>query len=172
MRQQTILVALAVALIGACTGNPRATPSPGTPDAASAPATRTASPTATPPPNAVNTAEDEAIATLIKVGTHEAIPQLKRLNDMDPGKLEDLFLPLGDWIASQSAGVEAHTPSCTAGAVALFMEGMDRYDDIRKEFLAWRDWGANGHAFPVAAPGQAVVTLEEALVELEAHCAA
>ena len=181
MRRKTILFAVIVALIGACTRNPGATPSPGTSDAASAPpatlpasptAPPTARPTATPAPNADYTTEDEEIAKLIKAGAEEAIPQLRQLNDMDPSKLEDLFIPLDAWITSQKAGVDAYTPSsCTSAAVALFIEGMDRYDDIRQKFLAWRDWGANGHAFPVAAPGQAVVTLDEAVVELEAHCA-
>jgi hypothetical protein len=90
---------------------------------------------------------------------------------MDPSMLEDLFLPLDIWITGQKEAVEAHTPSsCTTSAVDLFLKGMNQYDTIREQFLAWRDWGANGHAFPVAAPGQAVLTFEEALVELEAHC--
>ncbi len=34
--------------------------------------------------------------------------------------MEDLFLPLLEWITSQRAGVEAYTPSsATAGAVQL-----------------------------------------------------
>ncbi len=121
----------------------------------------------------VYTADDEEIAKLIRAGADEAIPQLKLLNDMDPQKMEDLFLPLLEWITSQRAGVEAYTPSgCTAPALALFNKGMDQYDAIREQFIAWRDWGAQRHAFPVAAPGQAVKTFEEALVELEAHCSA
>ncbi|HEV2951673.1 MAG TPA: hypothetical protein VGZ51_06195, partial [Actinomycetota bacterium] len=103
----------------------------------------------------------------------EAIPDLKLLNDMDPSKLEDQFLPLGEWITSQKAGVEAYTASsCTNAAVEQFIDGIDQYDAIRKQFLAWRDWGAHGHAFPVAAPGQAVIAFEQALAELEAHCPA
>jgi hypothetical protein len=121
----------------------------------------------------VYTADDEEIARLITAGAEEAIPQLKLLNAMDPGKLEDLFLPLGTWIDGQKAGVEAYTPSsCTAGAVQLFQEGMDAYDDIRQTFLAWRDWGANGHPFSRGAPPQAVAILEAARAELEARCPA
>ena len=70
-------------------------------------------------------------------------------------------------------GVAAYTASsCTTAAVELFHDGLDQYDAIRKQFLAWRDWGAQGHAFPVAAPGQAVIAFEQALVELDAKCPA
>lgn len=171
--------ALVALLLAGCAGAPGVTPSPATPAAPATPTAGmsttqpTAPPTATPVPNTVYTADDEEIAKLIRAGADEAIPQLKLLNDMDPGQLEDRFLPLGVWITSQKAGVEAYTPSsCTTAAVALFIKGMDRYDDMRKRFLAWRDWGAHGHAFAVGAPGQAVATFEEALVELEAHCPA
>lgn len=174
--------ALVALLLAGCAGAPGVTPSPAPPVASAASATPTASmstmqptapPTATPVADTVYTADDEQIATLIRAGADEAISQLKLLNDMDPGQLEDQFLPLGVWITSQTAGVEAYTPSsCTTAAVALFIKGMDQYDAIREQFLAWRDWGAHGHAFPVGAPRQAVETFEEALVELEAHCPA
>lgn len=175
--------ALVALLLAGCTGVPGATPSPATPGATAAPAAPTAAgtatrqptapPTATPELATVYTADDEEIAKLIRAGADEAIPQLKGLRAMDPSKLEGLFLPLLVWITGQKAGVAAYTPSsCTAAAAALFIDGLDQYDAIRKQFLAWRDWGASGHAFPVAAPGQAVVTFEEALVELEAHCPA
>jgi hypothetical protein len=124
-------------------------------------------------PNTVYTADDEEIAELIRAGADEAIPQLELLRDMDVDELTDLFLPLHDWITSQKAGVEAYAPSsCTTTAVGLFIKGMDRYDDIREKFLAWREWGAVGHAYPIGGPGQAVATFAEALVELEAHCPA
>ena len=121
----------------------------------------------------VYTADDDEIAKLIRAGAAEAISDLKGLNDMDPSKLEGQFLPLGEWITSQRAGLAAFTATtCTASAVELFNDGIDQYDAIRKQFLAWRDWGAQGHAFPVAAPGQAVIAFEKALVELDAHCPA
>ncbi len=95
------------------------------------------------------------------------------LNKSDPSKLEEIFLPLGVWIANQKAGLKSYTASsCTSAAVARFIEGMDRYDAIRKEFLAWRDWGANGNAFPPGAPRQAHESFSTALTELEAHCPA
>ncbi len=176
--------ALAALLLAGCVGGPGATPPPATPAAPSATAalaTPTAAPPTTPPtvppltpvPATAYSADDEEIAKLIRAGAEEAIPQLKLLNGMDPSKLEGLFLPLDVWITSQRAGVEAYTPtSCTAAALERFNEGLDGYDAIRKQFLAWRDWGAQGHAFPVAAPGQAVLAFEAALVELEAHCPA
>jgi hypothetical protein len=183
--------ALVALLLAGCAGGPGATPSPATPAATAAPTTAavtaapatptasasttevTAPPTATPVTNTVYTADDEEIAKLIKAGAAEAIPQLKLLNDMGPDKLTDLFVPLGVWITSQKAGVQAYTPSsCTTAALALFIEGMDRYDDMRKKFLAWRDWGAHGHAFPAGSPREAHATFGEALVELEAHCPA
>jgi hypothetical protein len=121
----------------------------------------------------VYTPDDEEIAKLVRAGAAEAIPDLKSLNGMDPSKLEGQFLPLGEWITSQRTGIEAYTASsCTTAAVERFMDGIDQYDAIRKQFLAWRDWGANGHAFPVAAPGQAVLAFEAALTELDAHCPA
>jgi hypothetical protein len=154
---------------------PSATIAPPTPTADASTPSPTASPTpaesASPAPATEYTADDEAIATLIRAGADEAIPELKSLNDMDPSQLEDQFLPLGDWLTSQKTGLEAYTASsCTAPAVAKFTEGLNRYDAIRKKFLAWRDWGAQGHAFPVAAPGQAVLSFEAAVAELEAHC--
>ena len=175
------VAALAVLLLAGCTATPGVMPSPATP-AATADRTPTAEmstpeptapPSATPVAATVYTADDEEIAKLIKAGADEAIPDLKLLNDMDPSKLEGQFLPLGEWITSQQAGLAAYTASsCTAPAVELFIDGIDQYDAIRKQFLAWRDWGAHGHAFPVAAPGQAVVAFEKALAELEAHCPA
>ncbi len=176
------VAALVALLLAGCTTSPGAPASPAAPVASAASATPTAglstpeptaSPTATTVTSTVYTADDDEIAKLIRAGAAEAIPDLKLLNDMDPSKLEDQFLPLGEWITSQRAGFEAYTASsCTAAAVERFNDGIDQYDTIRKQFLAWRDWGANNNAFPVAAPGQAVVAFEEALVELEAHCPA
>ncbi len=82
-------------------------------------------------------------------------------------------MPLGVWIASQRSSVAAYAASgCTAAAVAKFIEGLDRYDAIRKKFLAWRDWGALGNAFPPGAPREAGDSFRKALAELEAHCPA
>jgi hypothetical protein len=173
-------IALVALLLVGCTAGPGGTPGPASPEASVAPASPTASaPTAVPTnpasaspvPATTFTADDEAIAGLIRAGADEAIPQLKLLNSMDPGKLEDLFLPLGTWIDAQRAGVEAYTASsCTADAAALFVEGMDAYEDIKETFMSWRDWGANGHPFSRGAPGLVVELFEEALVELEASC--
>lgn len=172
---------LAVILLAGCTGGPGATPlatSQNTtvstaPTGGTSTASPTASPVATPVPNTAFTADDEKIARLISMGAEVAIPQLMVLNESDPSKLEDIFLPLGVWIASQKAGLEPYSASsCTSAAVARFIEGMDRYDAIRMQFLAWRDWGANGHAFPPGAPRQAHESFDAALVELEAHCPA
>jgi len=173
-------ITLAALVLAGCTAGPGGTPARATPGATVAPATPaavsptprpSAPPTASPVPATAYTADDEEIATRIREGAEEAIPQLKLLNGMDPGKLEDLFLPLAAWIADQRAAVAAITPSsCTAGAVELFIEGLDAYDDIRETFMGWRDWGAHGHPFPRGAPPQAVAILEEAVAELEVHC--
>jgi hypothetical protein len=121
--------------------------------------------------NSLPTADDQEIARLIRAGAEAAIPQLKVLNDMDPSRLEDLFLPLDIWITNQMAGIEAYTPSnCTAAANTLFVDGMDAYDDIRQTFMDWRDWGAHGHPFSPGAPRLAVAMFEEALAELEVNC--
>jgi hypothetical protein len=174
--------ALAVLLLAGCTAGPGASPSPDSTAVPVTPAPATATPSPSPTPTAaiaspvvskVFTADDTEIAKLIKAAADEAIPDLKSLNKMDPSKLEGQFLPLGEWITSQQEGIAAYTPTtCTAPAVERFLDGIDQYDAIRKQFLAWRDWGASGHAFPVAAPGQAVLAFEEAVVELEAHCPA
>ena len=172
---------LAALLLAGCTASPGTAPSAATPTATVASATPTAestprptaTPSSTPEPATVYTPDDEEIAKLVRAGAAEAIPDLKALNGMDPSKLEGQFLPLGEWITSQKAGIEAYTASaCTAAAVERFIDGIDQYDAIRKQFLAWRDWGANGHAFPVAAPGQAVLAFEEAVTELDAYCPA
>jgi hypothetical protein len=174
--------ALVALLLAGCTASPGGVPSSAPPASTAASATPTAgmstpeptpSPTATVVTSTVYTADDDEIAKLIRAGAAEAIPDLKLLKEMDPSKLEDQFLPLGEWITSQKAGIAAYTASsCTTAAVDLFIDGIDQYDAIRKQFLAWRDWGGSGHAFPVAAPGQAVVAFEASLVELEAHCPA
>jgi hypothetical protein len=148
---------------------------PSAPTASSSPSARptaTASGTAsTPLPASAFTPDDERIATLIEAGAAEAIPQLRRLNKSDPSKLVQLFEPLGAWIAEQEADVNGYTPSaCTASAVTLYIDGIDAYDAIRKQFLAWKDWGAHGNAFAPGAPNQIVALLEEALDELGTHC--
>ena len=175
-------IVLAALVAAGCVGGPgAATPSP-TPTDPPVPATLPPLPPSDPPspvPSAtievstVYTPDDEEIAALIEAGADEAIPQLKALNKMDPQKLEDLFLPFGEWIEAQRAGVAAYTPStCTADALEAYLVGLNQYDDIREKFLAWRDWGAQGHAFPPAAPGQAVLAFEEAVALLEATCPA
>ena len=173
---------LAALLFAGCTAGAGATtlpdtPVPATPSAAPIP---TPTPTPTPasaPPSAspvlstVYTADDTAIAELIRAGVEEATPQLKGLADMDPSQMEVLFLPLGVWITEHRTGLEAYTPtSCTAGAMALFNDGLDQYDAIRQKFMAWRDWGANGRAYPAGAPREARETFAAAVAELEANC--
>jgi hypothetical protein len=176
------VAALLALLLAGCTASPAATAPPtapvaSAPSASPTPVLTTPEPSASPSPtvvvSTVYTADDDEIAKLIRAGAAEAIPDLKGLNDMDPSKLEGQFLPLGDWITGQRAGLAAFSATtCTASAVELFNDGLDQYDAIRKQFLAWRDWGAQGHAFPVAAPGQAVIAFEKAVVELDAQCRA
>ena len=174
--------ALVVVLLAAgCTSGPGAVPSATAPPAASpsvAPATPSAtvspaaSALASPVVSTVFSADDEAIATLIRASAAEAIPQIKELNKMDPQKLEELFLPLQDWLTGERTAIGALTPTtCTAAAVDRFNEGLDQYDAIRKTFLAWRDWGAQNRPFPAGAPGLAAKEFEAALAELEANCA-
>ena len=118
-------------------------------------------------------ATDEEIAAVIRAGAEVAVPQLRSLNGSDPSRLDDLFIPLGVWIDGQRAAISGLTPSaCTADAVTLYLEGIDGYDAIRKEFLAWRDWGAHGHAFPPGAPRMAAAAIDAALAELDAGCPA
>jgi len=180
LRLLRVVVTLAVVLLTACTSGPGVSPPPASADVvAASPAQKVASSTIGPPAvptplpvsDGVYSANDRRIAELVTASAGQAIPHLKGLNVKDPGQLEDLFIPLGTWIADQRTSVEAFTPSdCTAVAVARFIEGMDAYDDIRKRFLAWRDWGAHGNAFHPEAPRQAAALLEEAVVELGAHC--
>jgi hypothetical protein len=172
-------VVLATVVLAGCAAAPNALPSPAPPHATATPAAPSAetsrapaaAATATPPADAERTRDDDALDALIRAGADEAIPQLRRLNRMDPSKLWELFVPLGAWIDSQRTSVEALEPSsCTAAAVDLFLDGMDGYDDIRAKFLAWRDWGAHGNAFPPGAPNQAIGMIEDALAELDARC--
>ena len=166
-------------LIAGCTaGSGAPTPTTFAPSASAAPPSVVApsSPTPAVPTASVEltttyTDDDASIATLILTVSEEAIPQLKGLNRSDPSTLEALFLPLGEWIAAQRTAIGGYAPStCTEAAVELFHDGLDQYDDIREKFMAWRDWGANGHAFPPGAPNVAVAAFEEARVELDAHC--
>jgi hypothetical protein len=176
-RVATALVAL---LVAGCAVGAGPTPEPATPASTETPATPapvtpspepSVPPSASPGANTVFTADDEEIAAIVRSAVDEAIPQLKVLNDTDPSKLEDLFVPLGEWITAQRTDVEALAASnCTAEAVELFEEGLSQYDTIRKKFLAWRDWGANGNAFPPGAPREASDTLKAAVEELDAHC--
>ena len=176
-RVATALVALLVAgcAVGAGPTPEAATPASSTPPVTPVPTTPSpepsAPPSASPVANTVFTPDDEEIAGIVRSAVDEAIPQLKVLNDSDPSKLEDLFVPLGDWITTQRTEVAALTAStCTADAVELFEEGLGQYDTIRKKFLAWRDWGANGNAFPPGAPHEASDTFRAAVDELDAHC--
>jgi hypothetical protein len=179
-RVAAALVALLVALLAGCTAGGGASPVPATTVPTAVPVTPSPAPPSVEPsapasegPVAATefTPDDEEIARIISGAVDEAIPQLKVLNDSDPSKLEDLFVPLGDWITSQRTSVESMTPSsCTVEAVALFEDGLDQYDAIRKKFLAWRDWGANGNAFPPGAPREAADTLQAAVDELGATC--
>ena len=181
MRLAAPLLVVLTVVLAACTSGGGGLPTPATPDvtvvptATTAPSKPSIEPSAPPSqgPAAATafTPDDEEIATVVKAAVEEAVPQLKDLNDSDPSKLEKLFVPLGDWITSQRTAVEAFTPStCTSDAVELFQDGLDQYDAIRKKFLAWRDWGANGHAFPPGAPREAAETLNQAVEELGAHC--
>jgi hypothetical protein len=175
-----LVAALLALLVAGCSVGAGPTPEPATPAVTSAPVTPAPAtpsaepslpPSASPVANTVFTADDAEIASVVKAGAEEAVPQLRALNDADPSKLEDLFLPLGDWITGQRAAVQAFTPSnCTADAVDLFEDGLGQYDAIRKKFLAWRDWGATGHAFPPGAPREAATAFEDAVAELDAHC--
>jgi hypothetical protein len=176
-RLAAALVALLVAGCAAGTGptpepaTPAVTAAPVTPSPASSSAEPSAAPSSSPVANTTFTAADEEIAKLVEAGAEEAVPELRVLNDSDPSKLEDLFLPLGDWITAQRAAVQALTPSsCTTAAVELYEDGLAQYDAIRKKFLAWRDWGATGHAFPPGAPREAATAFEDAVAELHAHC--
>jgi hypothetical protein len=118
------------------------------------------------------TAGDEEVAALIKAGVETAVPQLRSLNDLDPSKLQDLFVPLGAWITDQISAVEAYDAgTCSGEAVTLYVDGLDAYDDIRQTFLAWKDWGAHGRPFPAGSPREIAATLEKALAELEVDCA-
>jgi hypothetical protein len=119
------------------------------------------------------TPEDEQIAELINAGVDEAVPRLRGLNDMDPEEQLELFEPIGIWLTAQRADVADLTPSsCTVEAVALYLDGIRQFDAIRQKFLAWKDWGAQGHAYPPGAPRVAADTLEEAAAELQATCPA
>jgi hypothetical protein len=176
-RVATALFALLVAgcAVGAGPTPEAATPAVTTTPVTPAPATpspeSSVPPSASPAANTVFTPDDEEIAAIVRSAVDEAIPQLKVLNDTDPSKLEDLFVPLGEWITAQRTDVEALAAStCTADAVELFEEGLSQYDTIRKKFLAWRDWGANGNAFPPGAPREASDTFKAAVDELDAHC--
>jgi hypothetical protein len=174
-----VAIAVVALLVTGCAVGAGPTPEPATPAVTApgtpAPATPSAEPSvppsASPVANTVFTPDDEEISKVVTSAVDEALPQLKVLNDTDPSKLEDLFVPLGDWITTQRADVEALTASsCTAEAVDLFEDGLAQYDAIRKKFLAWRDWGANGNAFPPGAPREASDTLQAAVDELDAHC--
>ena len=173
----TRAIALVALVLAGCTATPGASVAPSSPAVlTTATATATASPTplaVSPSPAAAGefTADDEQIATLIKAGAADAVPDLRTLSDADPSKLALLFEPLGAWIKQQRSGVGALTASeCTMAAVELYIDGINQYDSIRKKFLAWRDWGIHGHAFTAKAPLDAADTLEGAVAELELHC--
>ena len=182
----TILLVLTTAfLVAACSAGRGSSPAAAMPTTASVVPTTTGTmptagasrpparpaATASPPSSARYTADDERIATLIESGVAVAVPQLRVLNKTDPSKQVAFFEPVGTWIAGEKAGLAALTPStCTAPAVALFTDALKQYDTMRKKFLAWKDWGAHGHAFSPGAPMAAVRTLQDALAELDAHC--
>lgn len=162
-----------------CAPSVASVPSPAASVATDPTTSPTASPTPTPappsptatPPATTYTPEDDRIAAFIRIGVDTAVAQLGVLNDMDPSRLEGLFLPLEAWISEQVSESEAATPSaCTEGALALYLDGLDAFDDIRQTFMDWRDWGAQGHPFPRGAPREAAGILESAVAELTARC--
>lgn len=176
-----ILASLAWLVVAGCTAVPGTTAPTPTPGASAAFATTakpttadpTSEPSATlsPAPAISNAADDAAIADAIRAAVAEAIPELERLNKMDPSSQVKLFEPLGAWIGRQQQAVAASTANgCTAEAVELFLDGLDAYDDIRERFLAWKDWGAHGHAYPPGAPREIATTLKQATAALEASC--
>jgi hypothetical protein len=190
-RLTTLIVLATACLVAACTAGrgsspaaaipatvagtaANATPSAPAPTPTPRAATRTAMPAASASPVSSTryTADDERIATLITTGVAQAIPELRVLNKTDPSKQVAFFEPVGTWIAGERAGLAGLTPStCTAPAVTLYVDALKQYDTMRKKFLAWKDWGAHGHAFSPGAPLAAVRTLQDALAELDAHCA-
>jgi hypothetical protein len=167
-------------LVVGCTAGPAAVPPIAAPSIAApsvaAPAVVSPAPAASTPElratEVAPTAGDEEVAALIKAGVETAVPQLRSLNDLDPSKLQDLFVPLGAWITDQISAVEAYDAgTCSGEAVTLYVDGLDAYDDIRQTFLAWKDWGAHGRPFPAGSPREIAATLEKALAELEVDCA-
>ena len=145
-------------------------PTASAPSPSPRPAT-TPSPSRTPEIRTTYSPDDERIAEVIRAAVADAIPELKALNAMDPSTQVELFEPLGAWITEQKASLAPLTPSsCTAPAVESFDDGLAQYDDIRKRFLAWKDWGAHGRAYSLAAPGRISATLQEAVAELDATC--
>jgi hypothetical protein len=178
------VVAITGLLAAACTTNPGVLAAPAgtglpapaiTPgvESAAVPSPRpTARPSATALAATAYAGDDAAIATVVRDGVTVAVGQLRDLDDNDPDKLQTLFTPLGSWISARESAIEALTPStCTAEAVELFLDGLRQYDDIRKDFNAWRDWGAHGHPFAPVAPRLAVETFEQAVAALIATCA-
>lgn len=178
-----IMVLICASLVAACTAGrgsspaaamavaPVATANTSTP-APTPRASRTpAPPSAGPVSSTRYTADDRQVATLIEDGAAVAIPQLRILNKTEPAKQVAFFEPVGTWIASEKAGLAGLAPTtCTAPAAALFTDALKQYDTMRRKFLAWKDWGAHGHAYSPGAPMAAVRTLEDALAELDAHC--
>ena len=185
-RNLTVAVVLiAACLVAACSAGrgsspAAALPAGGSPTQTAAVQGPTARPThpsashpasASPASSSRYTADDERVATLIETGVAAAVPQLRVLNKTDPSKQVAFFEPVGTWIAAEKAALAALTPStCTAPAVELFTDALKQYDTMREKFLAWKDWGAHGHAYSPGAPMAAVRTLQDALAELDAHC--
>ena len=176
------VAALLALLLAGCTASPGAPASPAAPVPSAASAAPTAdlstpepspSPTATMVTSTVYTADDDEIAKLVRAGAAEAISISRRSTTWTRASWKASSCPLANGSPVSGRGSRrSPATSCTAPAVELFHDGLDQYDAIRKQFLAWRDWGAQGHAFPVAAPGQAVIAFEQAVVELDATCPA
>jgi hypothetical protein len=87
---------------------------------------------------------------------------------MEVGQLTHLFLDHRSWINAQKVIVTALTPGvCTAGAVELFVKGMDQSTASPTSSWPGEEWGAVGHPYPLGSPAQSVGTLEDGLLELE-----
>ena len=182
LRLLRVVVTLAVVLLMGCATGPGGSAPPPSPDVvAAAPAQKVASSTvrpatslpSSPVTDVVYTAADQEIAELMTAAAGQAIPVFKGLNVMDPSHLEDLGKPLGTWIADSSAPPSRRTPRATARRWPWrgSSKAWTPTTTSGSLFLAWRDWGAHGDAFHPEAARQAAVLLEDALVELEAHCA-
>lgn len=142
--------------------------------AGGAPATTSAPPSASPTvapaePSPSTTADDEAIAELIKDSTDELLERLGGLDGTE-AEIAETLKGLRDFASRTETRLALRTPStCTEEAVAHFRDALSSTTTFAQDFLDWMAAGAAGE-FDTSTARQVGQKFAAANTALSAPC--